>query len=105
MVRNHNKHPISFELTWNKFIQLLSYKAEKAGRRVIKVNPRGTSKGLSYKNKLRDYISAHRILMRGWDSPDSLLERRPLLRIISYKEMVSGQVFSMNQEALCVSWE
>ncbi|HDN82853.1 MAG TPA: transposase, partial [Candidatus Altiarchaeales archaeon] len=55
MVRNHNKHPISFELTWNKFIQLLSYKAEKAGRRVIKVNPRGTSKGLSYKNKLRDY--------------------------------------------------
>jgi len=84
---------------------MLSYKAEKAGRRVIRVNPKGTSKGLSYKNKLRDYVSARRILMRGWDSPDSLLESKPLLRTISYKEVVSGQVCSMNQEAPCVSWE
>ena len=87
------------DASWNKFMKILSYKAEKAGRRVIKVNPRGTSKGLSYKNKLRDYISSIRILMRGWGSPDSLFERRPLLRAISYKEIVSGHVFSMKQEA------
>ncbi|MHA1836195.1 MAG: RNA-guided endonuclease InsQ/TnpB family protein [Candidatus Odinarchaeia archaeon] len=105
MVRNHNLAQKILDVSWGKFIQMLLYKAENAGRGVIKVNPRGTSKGLSYKNKLRDYISAHRILMRGWDSPDSLLERRPLLRTISYTEMVSGQVFSMNQEAPCVSWE
>jgi putative transposase len=105
MVRNRNLAQKILDVSWNKFIQLLSYKAEKAGRGVIKVNPKGTSKGLSYKNKFRDYISANRILMRGWDSPDSLLERRPLLRTISYKEIVSGQVFSMNQEAPCISWE
>jgi len=91
------------DASWNKFMKMLSYKAEKAGRRVIKVNPRGTSKGLSYENPLRDWISSIRILMRGWGSPDSLFERRPLLRAISFKEIVSGHVFSMKQEAPCVS--
>lgn len=75
---------------------------EGMSRIVVKVNPRGTSEGLDYSNPLRDWISANRILMRGRDYPDSLLERRPLLRTISY-EVVSGQVFSMKQEAPCVS--
>jgi len=105
MVQNGNLAQKILDASWGKFIAMLSYKAERAGRRVIKVNPKGTSKGLSYKNKLRDYISACRILMRGWDSPDSLLERRPLPRTISYKKVVSGQVFSMNQEAPCISGE
>ena len=105
MVRNHNLAQKILDASWGKFIAMLSYKAERAGRRVIKVNPRGTSKGLTYNDPLRDYISACRILMRGWDSPDSLLERRPLPRTISYKEVVSGQVFSMKQEAPCVSGE
>ena len=93
------------DASWGKFLHYLAYKAENAGKQVVKVNPRGTSKGLTYNNPLRDYISACRILMRGWDSPDSLLERRPLPRTISWKEVVSGQVFSMNQEAPCVSGE
>jgi len=105
MVRNHNLAQKILDASWGKFLHYLAYKAENAGKQVVKVNPRGTSKGLSYKNKLRDYISACRILMRGWDSPDSLLERRPLPRTISWKEVVSGQVFSMNQEAPCVSGE
>jgi len=105
MVRNHNLAQKILDASWGKFIAMLSYKAERAGRRVIKVNPRGTSKGLTYNDPLRDYISACRILMRGWDGPDSLLERRPLPRTISYKEVVSGQVFSMKQEAPCVSGE
>jgi len=105
MVRNHNLAQKILDASWGKFLHYLAYKAENAGKQVVKVNPRGTSKGLSYKNKLRDYISACRILMRGWDSPDSLLERRSLPRIISWKEVVSGHVFSMNQEAPCVSGE
>jgi len=104
MVQNGNLAQKILDASWGKFIRMLSYKAENAGRRVMKVNPRGTSKGLSYRNPLRDYISACRIKMRGWDSPDSLLERRPLLRTISYKEVVSGQVFSMKQETPCLHW-
>ena len=99
MVHNGNLAQKILNASWSKFIAMLSYKAERASRRVIKVNPRGTSEGLTMDNPYRDYISACRILMRGWDSPDSLLERRPLLRAISYKEVVSGQVFSVNQEA------
>ena len=105
MVRNHNLAQKILDASWGKFLHYLAYKAENAGKQVVKVNPRGTSKGLTYNNPLRDYISACRILMRGWDSPDSLLERRPLPRTISWKEVVSGQVFSMNQEAPCVSGE
>jgi len=105
MVRNHNLAQKILDASWGKFLHCLTYKAENAGKQVVKVNPRGTSKGLTYNNPLRDYISACRILMRGWDSPDSLLERRPLPRTISWKEVVSGQVFSMNQEAPCVSVE
>jgi len=103
MVRNHNLAQKILDASWGEFVRMLSYKAEGAGRIVVKVNPRGTSKGLDYSNPLRDYISACRILMRGRDYPDSLLERRPLLRTISYKEVVSGQVFLMKQEAPCVS--
>jgi len=105
MVRNHNLAQKILDASWGKFLHYLAYKAENAGKRVVKVDPRGTSKGLTYDNPLRDYISACRILMRGWDSPDSLLERRPLPRTISYKEVVSGQVFSMNQEAPSVRAE
>ena len=67
-------------------------------------NPRGTSEGLPYENPLRDWISANRIRMRGWDSTDSLLESEPLLRTTPYKEAISGQIFSMKQEAPSESW-
>jgi len=65
MVRNHCLAQKILDASWGKFLNLLSYKAEKAGRVVVKVNPRGTSKGLSLKNPLRDYISAWRILRKG----------------------------------------
>ncbi|MEM3806613.1 MAG: hypothetical protein QW310_02390 [Thermoproteota archaeon] len=43
------------------------------------MNPRGTSEGLGYENPYRDWISANRIKMRGWDSPDLPAEMKPLL--------------------------
>jgi len=39
---------------WGKFIQMLAYKAARAGRSVVKINPRGTSKGLSTDDPLRN---------------------------------------------------
>ncbi|MEM3798391.1 MAG: transposase, partial [Candidatus Bathyarchaeia archaeon] len=71
MVRNHNLAQKILDASWGKFLQMLSYKAENAGRTVVKVNPRGTSEGLSYENPYRDWISANRIKMRGWDDPNA----------------------------------
>ncbi|MEM3946162.1 MAG: transposase, partial [Candidatus Micrarchaeia archaeon] len=79
MVRNHNLAQKILDASWGKFLQLLEYKAERAGVRVVKVNPRGTSEGLSYENPYRDWISANRIKMRGWDSPKTPAEMKPLL--------------------------
>jgi len=89
------------DASWGKFTQLLAYKAARAGRQVVKVNPKGTSEGLSLDNPYRDYTSACRIKNRGLDSCQPV-ERRPLLRTISAMEVVTGQVFSVKQEAPCV---
>ncbi len=103
MVKNHNLAQKILDASWGKFIQMLSYKAERAGRRVVKVNPRGTSEGLRMDDPLRDYISAFRIKNKaGLGRPSEPVERRPLLRITSH-EVVTGQVFSTKQEAPCVS--
>ncbi len=91
------------DASWGKFIQLLSYKAERAGRGVLRVNPKGTSEGLSFDNPLRDYISACRIKKKaGLGRPLEPVERRPLL-LVTAKAVIEGQVFSMKQEAPYVS--
>jgi putative transposase len=82
MVRNHNLAQKILDASWGKFLQLLEQKAERATVRVVKVNPRGTSEGLSYENPLRDWISAHRIKMRGWDDPNAPAEMKPLLAFV-----------------------
>ena len=61
MVRNHNLAQKILDASWGKFIQLILFKAERAGRVVVRVNPRGTSEGLSFDDPYRDYISACRI--------------------------------------------
>ncbi len=47
MVRNHNLSQSINNASWNRFAQLLSYKAESAGMKVIKVDARNTSKKCS----------------------------------------------------------
>ncbi|MCD6387453.1 MAG: transposase, partial [Methanophagales archaeon] len=102
MKGNHNLSSEISDASWGKFLRYLSYKAERAGKTVVKVSPRGTSKGLSRDNPLRDYISAHRILKRGLERlgqglPSEPVERGPLLRITA-KAVITGQVPSMKQE-------
>ncbi len=99
MVRNGNLAQKILDASWSKFIAMLSYKAERAGRRVIKVNPRGTSEGLTMDDPYRDYISACRIKNRGSGSgrPSEPVERRPLL-LVTAKAVIEGQVSSMKQE-------
>ncbi len=47
MVKNHRLAKSINYASWNKFFQLLSYKAESAGMKVTEVDPRGTSKTCS----------------------------------------------------------
>jgi len=102
MKRNHNLSTQISDASWSKFLRYLSYKAARAGKTVVKVSPRGTSKGLSWDNPLRDYISARRILKRGLERlgqglPFKPVERRPL-RHISASSVIVGQVASTKQE-------
>jgi len=102
MKRNHNISSEISDASWGKFLRFLSYKAERAGKTVVKVSPRGTSEGLSWDNPLRDHISARRILERGLEKlgqglPSEPAERRPL-RHISASSVIVGQVASMKQE-------
>jgi putative transposase len=96
MVRNRNLAQKILDASWRKFLQLLEYKAESAGVRVVKVSPRGTSEGLSYENPLRDWISARRILMRGWGSPDLPAEMEPLL-----VEIPASSIIEAGSPLLC----
>ena len=98
MKRNHNLSSEISDASWSKFLRYLSYKAESAGKTVVKVPPRGTSEGLSWDDPLRDYISARRILERaGWGPPSEPAERRPLLHVPA-SAVVMGQVASTKQE-------
>jgi len=78
MTRNHRLGGKILDASWGKFLQMLHYKAERAGGVVVKVNPRGTSQ----ENKEiedRDYRASLNILMRGWGSPKTPAETGPLL--------------------------
>ncbi len=102
MMRNHNLSSEISDASWGKFIHYLSYKAERAGKTVVKVSPRGTSEGLSWDDPFRDHTSARRILERGLKElgqglPSEPAERRPLL-YVSASAVVIGQVASMKQE-------
>ncbi|ASJ10333.1 transposase [Thermococcus sp. P6] len=102
MVKNHRLSSKILDASWGKFLQMLSYKAERAGRILLKVNPRDTSEGLTFDDPCRDFISANRILARGLGRPFQPVEGRPLL-LVTALAVIEGQVSSMKQEAPCVS--
>ena len=98
---------------WSRFLRYLSYKAEGAGRKMIKVEPRGTTQRCSSCGALvpktlsdrfhdcpecgyvvdRDYNSARNILIAGVGHAEELAEPRPLLTILV------EQALAMRQEA------
>ncbi len=54
MVKNHNLAQSIYNASWNRFIQMLSYKAESAGMKVIKVDARNTSRQCSNCGNIQD---------------------------------------------------
>jgi len=112
------------DLSWSKFLSLLVYKAERAGRRVERVKPTNTSKrcakcghiveNLTLKDRRftcpkcgweadRDYNASLNILDVGLGQSRMPVEREPLPLVIPYKNIIEGQVLSVKREAPCVS--
>jgi putative transposase len=117
-----NRH--IYDSAWSKFLSLLAYKAERAGRRVVRVKPANTSKrcancgyvveNLTLKDRLfscpvcgweadRDYNASLNILDVGLGRSRMPVEREPLLLVIPYRKVIEGQVLSVKREAPCVS--
>ena len=66
MIKNHHLARYIADASWNKFMQILSYKAESAGKTIVYVNPRGTSQEYNHGKDLdRDYNASLNILKRG----------------------------------------
>jgi putative transposase len=99
MVRNHKLSSSISDVAWNKFTQMLAYKAGNAGKVVVRVNPRNTTqrcsrcggivkKGLAERTHKcpscgleldRDYNSAIDILKSGLEKlPQGLREFTPV---------------------------
>jgi len=101
--KGHNKsmHRNIHDASWSKFIFMLSYKAESAGRKLIKVDPRDTTQrcsacGSIVKKELcdrvhecpycgfscdRDYNASRNILFAGMEQPVAPIEPKPLHHI------------------------
>ncbi len=113
--KGHNKakHRHIHDASWSKFIFMLSYKAESAGRRLIKVDPRNTTQRCSNCGSIvpkdesvrvhecpycgfscdRDYNASRNILIAGMEQPIAPIEPKPLHRISAM------QVLAMKWEA------
>ncbi len=106
--------------SWSKFLSLLAYKAERAGRRVVRVKPTNTSKrcsncghiveDLTLKDRWfscpkcgweadRDYNASLNILDLGLGQSRMPVEREPLPLVIPYRRVIEGQVLSVKREA------
>ena len=65
MVRNRSYAKSILDASWGKFFNMLEYKAEGAGVRVVKVNPRGTSQEFKHGELDRDFNASLNILEKG----------------------------------------
>lgn len=123
MQKNHHLAGAITDVSWADFLQKLSYKAESAGGKVVKVNPRNTSQICSECGEIveknldirthncsychleidRDTNAARNILTIGkigLEQPkSSLKEMKPLSLAKAIR-----QASSMKQEAPCGSW-
>jgi putative transposase len=111
--QNKGMHRNIHDASWSKFIFMLSYKAESAGRKLIKVDPRNTTQrcsncGSFVKKELsdrihecpycgftcnRDYNASRNVLIAGMEQPVVPTEPKPLRHILVM------QVLAMKWEA------
>ncbi len=123
MQKNHHLAKAITDVSWAGFLQKLSFRAESAGGRVVKVNPRNTSQICSGCGKIvektlavrehkcpncglimdRDVNSARNILTLG-KIPQELREFKPVGDEASIVGTSRQQASLMNREAPCDNW-
>ena len=57
MVKNHYLSKSINDASWNKFLQMLSYKVEETGGKIIEINPRNTSQYCICGNKVEKTLA------------------------------------------------
>ena len=98
MAKNRNLAQRILDASWGRFFQMLSYKAERAGRVVVEANPRGTSQNIP-EGFDRDFIASLRVFQVGLGRPEQTpVEMGPLLSVPA-QAVIAGQVPSPKQEA------
>ena len=110
MVKNHKIAKSIADVSWNKFASMMKYKAEWAGKEVVFVNPRNTSKTCSncgyiqnmpLEKRIYDCPECNLVLDRDYNAAINILNRVGTTQMSTPVEMFVG--ISMNQEALCES--
>ena len=119
MVKSHCLAKSISDAGWGRFIEMIAYKAESAGGRLIPVNPRNTTQNCSmcgeYVKKTlsirvhecpscglvvdRDYNAALNILARGREIGKELAESMPVEDKTTTPPTVAVQVYPVKQEA------
>jgi len=124
MVKNHHLAGAITDVSWGDFTNKLFFKAESAGGKVVKVNPKNTSQKCSECGEIvkktlavrthkcpycgleidRDINAARNILSIG-----KIGQELPKYKLVGDKATTDGispkQALSMNQESPCNSWE
>jgi len=93
MTKNHSLAQKILDASWGKFFHMLAYKAERAGKLAVKVNPRNTSKIYKYGELDRHYNASLNILERGLSGlgqPYEPVEIVPLPRAIPASTIVEA---------------
>jgi putative transposase len=110
MIKNHKLAKSIADVSWNTFASMMKYKAEWAGKEVIFVNPRNTSKTCSNCGHNQNMPLSQRIyncpecdlsLDRDHNAAINILNRVGTTQMSTPVEMFVRM--SMNQEALCES--
>lgn len=79
MIRYHHLSQCISDASWGTFANMLSYKAENAGKVVVKVDPKGTSQEYNFGKLDRDYNACLNIIQRGLEQlPQGLREITPV---------------------------
>ena len=110
MIKNPKLAKSIADVLWNKFASMMKYKAEWAGKEVVFVNPRNTSKicsncgyiqNMPLEKRIYDCPECNLILDRDYNAAINILNRVGTTQMSTPVEMFVG--ISMNQEALCES--